>query len=123
MEEEKFRKSGKRKYEQLTEKLINAANHTQQYSEGGGLVVARLSAHSQSILKGKVQERIELMHLHTTTHGTRRWSGEKEAQSPDENKVTNTIAVSDSTVKRPLKDVTTPRAALSKTKTNILGKK
>jgi hypothetical protein len=32
-----------------------------------------LGTQSQSLLKGKNREKIELMHLHTTTHGTRRW--------------------------------------------------
>lgn len=48
-------------------------------STGGHITVdfSRLSTQGQALLRGKGhwQERVELMHLHTTTHGTRRWSG------------------------------------------------
>ena len=53
-------------------------------SQGGGPTVGPvavdfscLSTQGQALLRGKGhwQERVELMHLHTTTHGTRRWSG------------------------------------------------
>ena len=117
IEEEKFRKNGKRKYEQITERIIAMAELLEQLtatagasspggstggSTGGGfndatttsipssstsssstcqlqldigpLDLSSLSSQSQSVLKGKVQwqEKLELMHLHTTTHGTRR---------------------------------------------------
>lgn len=94
IEEEKFRKNGKKKYESLSEKLISAALALQ--SAAGGLkgsvtiemtpILSSLSSQGQSLIRGglhghtstKVHERLELMHLHTTTHGTRRWSGDKE---------------------------------------------
>ena len=126
IEEEKFRKNGKRKYEQITERIIAMAEMLEQLTataaaaspggsvgssnNGGGfndatttaipsasssassssgghsvqghqlhldigpLDLSSLSSQSQSVLKGKVQwqEKLELMHLHTTTHGTRR---------------------------------------------------
>ena len=124
IEEEKFRKNGKRKYEQITERIIAMAEMLEQLtataaasspggsgsggSNGSGngsgfsdvtttssipsssasssaagqlhldigpLDLSSLSSQSQSVLKGKVQwqEKLELMHLHTTTHGTRRY--------------------------------------------------
>jgi hypothetical protein len=30
------------------------------------------------LVHGRAQEKTELMHLHTTTHGTKRWSGDRE---------------------------------------------
>lgn len=101
MEEEKFRKIGKRKYEQITERMIALAAILEQLAAvndgssspvpGGpatGFVpvdFSCLSSQGQALLRGKGhwQERVELMHLHTTTHGTRRWSGggDKEADS------------------------------------------
>jgi hypothetical protein len=93
IEEEKFRKTGKRKYEQITERIIALAEQLDQLTAGacessaaspagtcvdiGPLDLSSLSAQSHAVLKGKIhwQEKLELMHLHTTTHGTRRWSG------------------------------------------------
>lgn len=126
IEEEKFRKASKRKYEQLSEKIVSSygqlqgllsgqavassvpvpmpvlAPKTQQQQQpqtvvpfastsavahkphfGDSLCVdvavdctAFLSSQAQSLVRGKAKEKVELMHLHTTTHGTRRWSGE-----------------------------------------------
>jgi hypothetical protein len=92
VEEEKFRKAGKRKYEQVTERIIVLAEQLESLTATAGsgdavavaaaldigpLDLSCLSAQSHTVLKGKVhwQEKLELMHLHTTTHGTRRWSG------------------------------------------------
>jgi hypothetical protein len=77
MEEEKFRKNGKRKFEQITERLVQAARSAQTHSDGMHMDISHLSQQGQDLLRGKIQERIELMHLHTTTHGTKRWSGDK----------------------------------------------
>jgi hypothetical protein len=100
IEEEKFRKSGKRKYEQITERMIALAGVLEQlnarngssspFPEGHGPPAAPasvdfscLSSQGQALLRGKGnwQERVELMHLHTTTHGTRRWSGGGDKES------------------------------------------
>lgn len=40
--------------------------------------LSALSAQSMEMVNGKAQEKTELMHLHTTTLGTRRWSGDRE---------------------------------------------
>jgi len=77
MEEEKFRKAGKRKFAQITERLVQAARTAQQHSDGMHMDISHLSQQGQDLLRGKIQERLELMHLHTTTHGTKRWSGDK----------------------------------------------
>jgi hypothetical protein len=70
---------------------LNARNGSSSpFSEGQGPPAASasadfscLSSQGQALLRGKGnwQERVELMHLHTTTHGTRRWSagGDKES--------------------------------------------
>ena len=96
MEEEKYRKNGKRKFEQITDRLVMAARTAQSYSDGMQMDISHLSRQGQDLLRGKVQERIELMHLHTTTHGTKRWSGDKETfcdtssqSSQDENIINN----------------------------------
>lgn len=100
IEEEKFRKSGKRKYEQITERMIALAGVLEQLNarngssspipEGQGSLAASasvdftgLSSQGQALLRGKGnwQDRVELMHLHTTTHGTRRWSGGGDKES------------------------------------------
>ena len=95
IEEEKFRKNGKRKYEQITERMIAIFNVLEQLnakdgssspvpgSQSSGFMphipvdFSCLSSQGQALLRGKGhwQDRVELMHLHTTTHGTRRWSG------------------------------------------------
>lgn len=87
VEEEKFRKNGKKKYEVLSEKIISA--HASLLRAVGslnglpsgvvpGIDLTHLSSQTVALLKGKAQEKIELMHLHTTTHGTKRWSGDKD---------------------------------------------
>lgn len=85
VEEEKFRKAGKRKFEQISEKLLDCARLSQTYSCGFPLDISKLSQHGQDLLKGKISERTELMHLHTMTHGTKRWSGETENNSNNNN--------------------------------------
>ena len=102
IEEEKFRKTGKRKYEQITERMIAVAAILEQLaaandgsssplpggSTGGSVPVdfSCLSSQGQALLRGKGhwQERVELMHLHTTTHGTRRWSGGGDKETDTE---------------------------------------
>jgi hypothetical protein len=59
--------------------LSGSGSSTQNASVGPvNLDYSCLSSQGQALLRGKGhwQEKIELMHLHTTTHGTRRWSGE-----------------------------------------------
>lgn len=85
IEEEKFRKNGKRKYEQLSEKLLQAAQMVHHYGDGFHVDCSKLSLACQDLLKGKFQDRLELMHLHTTTHGLKRWSGDKETFLVDQN--------------------------------------
>jgi hypothetical protein len=86
IEEEKFRKNGKKKYEILSEKMINQHNVLTTLTSSPLIVNIELSSILQtlshqaaSIVRSsnnhKAQERVELMHLHTMTHGTRRWSG------------------------------------------------
>lgn len=126
VEEEKFRKSGKRKYEMLTEKLVQMAHQTQQYTEDGVLLTTSLSAHAQNVLKGKVNERIELMHLHTTTHGTRRWSGERDLEDEkkqSENRVANIPIAVEGTAKKSLRDVGTPKGVPKNKVVGLLTKK
>jgi hypothetical protein len=124
VEEEAFRKKGKRKYELLTEKMTAAMAAVREVlvqgqgqtcgMEGGagsdcdplagagsaemectvGGVTTLMGFHgtfspdmsalglskvAKDLLRGKVTERSELMHLHTTTHGTKRqaWEGEE----------------------------------------------
>ena len=87
VEEEKFRKNGKKKYEVISEKIISAhANLLRAVGTLSGVAngvvpgidLTHLSSQTVALLKGKAQEKIELMHLHTTTHGTKRWSGDKD---------------------------------------------
>jgi hypothetical protein len=81
VDEEKFRKSGKKKFEIISEKLLEAARAAQACSAGFPLDISRLSNAGQDLLRGKIQERTELMHLHTMTHGAKRWSGDMETNS------------------------------------------
>ena len=70
---------------------LNARNGSSSpFPEGHGPPAASasadfscLSSQGQALLRGKGnwQERVELMHLHTTTHGTRRWSGGGDKES------------------------------------------
>lgn len=83
IEEEKFRKTGKRKYESIIERLYAGFLNAQGiiFDTKFDLItspILNLSNASQMAIKsnGKSIERIELMHLHTTTHGTKRWSGD-----------------------------------------------
>ena len=91
VEEEKFRKLGKRKYEHLSDKLYNsfAAIHHLLIVKSDLILspILSLSHIGQAAIKtkGKINERTELMHLHTTTHGTRRWSGDLVDSNNDEN--------------------------------------
>jgi hypothetical protein len=84
VEEEKFRKTGKRKYEHVVEKLTAAFMQVQYHmlTPKPDLLtssVLKLSSTAVAAVRGKSTkstERTELMHLHTTTHGTKRWSGD-----------------------------------------------
>ena len=86
IEEERYRKTGKRKYEHIVEKLLAAFYHVQSLvTSKSGLIspsspMLGMSHTSVAALKGKGKstERTELMHLHTATHGTKRWSGDLE---------------------------------------------
>jgi hypothetical protein len=78
VEEEKFRKTSKRKYETVTEKMSLVISSIQllgveQHINGVTVDVSQLSQHltpqGLDILNGKMQEKIELMHLYTSTHG------------------------------------------------------
>lgn len=63
----------------MSEKLIQTARDVESISDGLPINFSKIGSQSQDLLRGKFQERTELMHLHTTTHGTRRWSGDKES--------------------------------------------
>ena len=85
VEEEKFRKSSKRKYEVVTEKIsqtISAIQHIGAMIDVDGLTVdvsqlaQHLSPQGVDILLGKMQDKIELMHLHTSTHGIKKSSSD-----------------------------------------------
>ncbi len=142
VEEEKFRKNGKKKYEVLSEKIINAhvnllkAVGTLNGMANGvvpGIDLTHLSSQTVALLKGKAQEKIELMHLHTTTHGTKRWSGDKDdvtQENPESNdgkevSVSNAIpaipSASSSTLPTPPTVTSTSRIAkpASKTSSNL----
>lgn len=83
VEEEKFRKNGKRKYEQLADKITAAFGHLQAVMVLGDhvdILSLGLGPKSQELLAaGQKMTRMELMHLDTATLGTRRWSGDKNA--------------------------------------------
>mmetsp|Transcript_22914 Transcript_22914/g.33487 ORF Transcript_22914/g.33487 Transcript_22914/m.33487 type:complete len:1633 (+) Transcript_22914:1-4899(+) len=91
MDEEKFRKSGKRKFESICDKLLDAARTAQAHSGGIPLDISKLTPQSQGLLKGKIQERTELMHLHTMTHGARRWSGERDSMPTEDLNKENSV--------------------------------
>lgn len=72
MEEEKFRKNGKKKYEQITDKMLQVYQKlislNQNTSTSGGIDIkidhTQLSSSGQALLKDKkFKEKIELMHL------------------------------------------------------------
>jgi hypothetical protein len=80
VEEEKFRKAGKKKYEVLSEKMLqlfaklNTLTGASTTSAGGPAphidvrpTLAALSAKGKGLLKGRFKERIELMHLQLST--------------------------------------------------------
>jgi hypothetical protein len=75
VEEEKFRKNGKLKYESLSKKILAAVEKANNLSNCGNkciivpLDLSFVGAQTQLLLKGFKNERVELMHLHTTTHG------------------------------------------------------
>jgi hypothetical protein len=80
IEEEKFRKTGKKKFEQITEKVLsqytklnalvaethnNSNNNNNNINNGIEIKMdfSNLSSQSKVLLKGKAKERSELMHL------------------------------------------------------------
>jgi len=75
VEEEKFRKNGKLKYESLSKKILAAVEKANNLSNCGNkciivpLDLSFVGTQTQLLLKGFKNERVELMHLHTTTHG------------------------------------------------------
>ena len=93
MEEETFRKKGKRRFEQITERLVQSARTAQSHSDGMQMDISHLSQQGQDLLRGKIQERIELMHLHTTTHGTKRWSGDKNTLQDSDLQLSQSLSV------------------------------
>jgi hypothetical protein len=78
IEEEKFRKTGKKKFEQISEKLLISFNKFQLLSTTvDGIAIElkpdleALSEHSRALIKGKLKERAELMHLELiSSHGS-----------------------------------------------------
>ena len=86
--EEKYRRNGKKKYETITGHIFSAGSTLQTLIAGaaaGSIEVSvdlsMLSSKAHELLRGKKvlhHERLELMHLHTINHGTRRWSNEGE---------------------------------------------
>lgn len=74
MEEEKFRKAGKKKYEQLSERMLQLFGRLNSLTTGltAPHIDTRpslegLSAKGKGLLKGRFKERIELMHLQLST--------------------------------------------------------
>ena len=79
VEEERFRTQSKKKFEGLSDQILNCVVAIRQLSTGKCTVdFSRLSGHTLDLVHGRAAEKTELMHLHTTTHGTRRWSGDRE---------------------------------------------
>jgi hypothetical protein len=85
VEEEKVRKLSKRKYETVTEKMSQIITSIQHIGashdiDGAVVDVSRLAHHLSpqgvDVLHGKMQEKIELMHLHSTTHGPKKSSSD-----------------------------------------------
>ncbi len=78
MEEEKFRRSGKKKYEAVTDKMLSLHARLAALvsaAQGGSgsieikLDLSALSASGQSLLKDRrLKERIELMHLNISAN-------------------------------------------------------
>lgn len=91
VEEEKFRKLGKKKYEHITEKLVAAyvqvlgalPPSSAKYDALVTSPTLSLSVTAQSAIKakGKLTEKTELMHLHTTTHVPRQASSDASEDS------------------------------------------
>ena len=82
VEEERFRKNGKKRYEALSEKIVSATMQLQALAAGGALPVsvdlAFLAPCSAALLRCKsYSDRVELMHLHTMTHDAHRRSVEE----------------------------------------------
>lgn len=79
VEEEKFRKTGKKKYEVLSEKMLQLFARLNSLTSGNNAsgaavphidvrpTLAALSAKGKGLLKGRFKERIELMHLQLST--------------------------------------------------------
>lgn len=87
IEEERFRRHGKRKYETLAEKIIQVMSQVHRMSKSLSIPIdlGELSSATSHVLKGNnCQELTELMHLHTMTHGAKRWSGDKDVLSLEE---------------------------------------
>ena len=79
VEEEKFRTQSKKKFEGLSDQILNCAVAIRQLTASRCIVdFGCLSGHTLDLVNGRAIEKTELMHLHTTTHGTRRWSGDRE---------------------------------------------
>lgn len=85
LEEERFRKQSKKKFEGLSDQILNCVFAIRQLCANRCTVdFSSLSGHTLDLVHGKAHEKTELMHLHTTTHGTRRWSGDREITESDD---------------------------------------
>ena len=79
VEEEKFRTQSKKKFEGLSDQILNCVVAIRQLSTSRCTIdFSCLSGQTLDLVNGRSIEKTELMHLHTTTHGTRRWSGDRE---------------------------------------------
>jgi hypothetical protein len=99
LEESKTRESNKHKYARISEKLIKSAHAANECSPGIALDISKLSTSAQDLLRGKIQERTELMHLHSTTHGVRRWSGGGKEDVENSSAVENITTVHDNSAR------------------------
>jgi hypothetical protein len=85
VDEEKFRKQSKKKFAGLSDQILNCVFAVRQLSsERCKIDFSGLSPQTRELVNGgAVQEKTELMHLHTSTHGTKRWSGDREVLQPE----------------------------------------
>ena len=104
MEEEQYRKKSKKAYEHLAEKITAAYGALSREVGSVQLAGLGLGHHSIGLIRGLGAERLELMHLHTMTHGTRRWSGElQKADSTEEGQTSTSPAAPGSASTSPIR--------------------
>lgn len=107
IEEEKFRKTGKKKFEHISEKLLLSFNKLQQLSSTAidGLVMETkpnlesLSEQSRALIKGKLKERAELMHLELISHGA---GGAVVSKAPITSGPTHKLSIASSQASLPM---------------------